>query len=269
MAIRIAANVDWLFNELQPLDRFAAVASHGIEGVEILFPYGVQVDQLAHAVTAAHLEVALINSPVGDWANGDRGLAMTADDATFEASIALAAQTAHALNCTRVHVLSGNGSVDDHWYRYIRRMRWASEHLAQAGLTMCLEAINPTDMAEYALATPGDVSRVLEAIDHPNARMQLDLFHTWVTEGPDRVAQTLSDNIWHIDHVQIAGTPQRNEPLDGDITLANTMHQLSQLDYNGWLGLEYRPANQTAEGLTRVLATIADGYGPGKKSPSS
>lgn len=254
MPPKLAANIDWLFIDLPPLERVAATAAHGLSGIEILFPYGVDAAALTAAVETHQLEVALINSPPGDWAAGERGLALGDDESAFRSSIDQAARLAARVGCVRVHVLSGIGDLDRHWERYIGRMRWAAKRLADDGITLCLEPINGTDMPGYALTTPGQAMRVLDAIDHPWAQLQLDLYHTWVTEGS--VEPTLTDVLPRVAHLQIAGVPERNEPDRGDVQLAPILDRLAELGYDGWVGLEYRPRANTSAGLRALLAGL-------------
>ena len=58
---KLAANLSWLFAELPLLDRFAAAAALGFRAVEILYPYEVAASDIAAALAASGLELALIN----------------------------------------------------------------------------------------------------------------------------------------------------------------------------------------------------------------
>ena len=52
-----------------------------------------------------------------------------------------------------------------------------------------------------------------------------------------------------IGHVQIAAVPSRNEPLSGELDDARVLRHLDTLNYAGFVGCEYRPANGTLAGL--------------------
>ena len=56
---RFAANLTMLFTELPMLERFAAAADAGFQGVEILFPYDIPARDLSRAAIAAGLSYAL------------------------------------------------------------------------------------------------------------------------------------------------------------------------------------------------------------------
>ena len=70
---RFAANLSLLFTELPFLDRFAAAAETGFQGVEYLFPYDWPADTLAARLKAHSLTQVLFNLPPGDWQAGERG----------------------------------------------------------------------------------------------------------------------------------------------------------------------------------------------------
>lgn len=52
-----------------------------------------------------------------------------------------------------------------------------------------------------------------------------------------------------VEHVQIAGVPDRNEPDTGELNHAIFLAELDRLGYTGWVGAEYRPAGDTVAGL--------------------
>ena len=72
---RFAANISLLYNEHAFLDRFAAAASDGFQGVECLFPYAFAAQDLAQRLRDNGLQQVLINAPPGNWEAGERGIA--------------------------------------------------------------------------------------------------------------------------------------------------------------------------------------------------
>ena len=72
---RFDANLNYLFTELPFLDRIAAAAECGFRGIEILVPYEAPAAVIRLRLEAAGIEAVLINTPMGEPAKGDRGLA--------------------------------------------------------------------------------------------------------------------------------------------------------------------------------------------------
>ena len=52
-----------------------------------------------------------------------------------------------------------------------------------------------------------------------------------------------------IGHVQIAAVPHRHEPTTGELDDMRVLTHLDHLGYSGFVGLEYRPAGKTLDGL--------------------
>ena len=75
MALQFCANLNFLFADLPLLDRFEAAAKAGFEGVELLAPYEVPAKAIRERLDGAGLRQVLFNSPSGDRAAGERGMA--------------------------------------------------------------------------------------------------------------------------------------------------------------------------------------------------
>ena len=72
---RFAANLSFLFTELDFLDRFAAAADAGFKGAEFMFPYAYKVEDIKARLDDNGLELVLFNLPPGHWDKGERGFA--------------------------------------------------------------------------------------------------------------------------------------------------------------------------------------------------
>ena len=105
---RFAANLHYLFNEVPFLDRFAAAASAGFQGVEFQVPYDWPAPLLSGLLKRHDLELALIDTPQGDWGAGERGLtALPGREAEFRAGVRQAAEYAGELGAGAVHLIAG------------------------------------------------------------------------------------------------------------------------------------------------------------------
>lgn len=53
-----------------------------------------------------------------------------------------------------------------------------------------------------------------------------------------------------IGHIQIAQVPHRLEPdVEGELDYKYVFQLFAKIDYQDWIGCEYRPATNTIEGL--------------------
>jgi hydroxypyruvate isomerase len=64
---KFAANLSMLFTEVPFPDRFGAAAEAGFRGVEYLFPYALEKDDVAERLSKNGLKQVLFNLPAGNW----------------------------------------------------------------------------------------------------------------------------------------------------------------------------------------------------------
>jgi hydroxypyruvate isomerase len=260
---QFAANLSLMYTELPFLDRFAAAARDGFQAVEFLFPYAYDPVELAARLRDHGLQMVLFNAPPAGldragmaqaWEAGERGTAaLSGREAEFRAGVSEALRYAERLDCPRIHVLSGivppgvgRESLKDH---VVANLRWAAAEAARAGCEILIEPINLRDMPRYFLNRQDHAHELLDAVQAPNLKVQMDLYHCQIVEGD--VATKLRHYLptGRVAHIQIASVPQRQEPDRGELNYAYLFDTLDALGYRGWVGCEYRPAAGTSAGL--------------------
>jgi 2-dehydrotetronate isomerase len=247
---RFAANLTMMFTEWEFLDRFAAAADSGFDAVEFLFPYEFDPEQIAKRLQDHHLTQALFNCPPGDWAKGERGLASLAGrEDEFRQSIDKALIYADATGVKRLHVMSGLSDRHDPaaLKAYRSALIYACEKAQNKSIDILIEPINGRDMPGYFLNDFNFAAALISDLSLPNLKFQYDIYHRQILHGD--VIKSLEALMPIIGHIQIASVPLRHEPMSGELNDARVLHYLDQLGYQGFVGLEYRPAKDTREGL--------------------
>jgi hydroxypyruvate isomerase len=247
-----AANLSFLFQDLDFFDRFAAAADCGFKAVEYLFPYDHEPGQIRDALEANGLKQALFNLPPGDWNAGERGLAaLPGREADFHAAVALAGDYAEALGCERLHVMAGivPEDADRAAYEacYVANLRYAADQFKARGIRTLIEPLNHFDMPGYLLNGSVQARRFIEAAGGDNLYLQYDVYHLQIMEG--NLAHSFERDLDIIGHVQIAGVPGRFEPAVGEINYPYLFALFDRLGYDGWVGCEYRPEGDTRAGF--------------------
>lgn len=250
---RFAANLTMLFNELPFLDRFAAAAAAGFKGVEYLFPYDFEASVLAAKLKEHNLTQVLHNLPAGDWAKGERGIAILPDRVDeFRAGVDTAIRYATALSCKQINCLAGirPEGADPQLLEqtFVANLAYAAEKLKAAGITLVIEAINTIDIPGFFLTTTRQARDIIAKTGSDNVFIQYDIYHMQIMEGD--LARTIERNLEMIRHVQLADNPGRNEPGTGEINYPYLYSHLDRIGYTGWVGCEYKPKAGTIEGLT-------------------
>lgn len=247
---RFAANLTMMFNEWEFLDRFAAAADAGFDAVEFLFPYDVSPEDIAARVRSRKLTVALFNLPPGDFAKGERGVAVFPERREeFRAGLDRALAYARALGVKRTHLMAGLASPDSPAAASAYRdgIREAAEKFGTEGIDIVLEPLNGRDVPGYFLNDFGSAETIIRELSLPNVKLQFDIYHCQILHGD--VAMRLRAQAPLIGHVQIASVPDRNEPDLGELNYPFLFAELDRLGYAGFVGCEYRPKGKTVDGL--------------------
>ncbi|UXN57261.1 hydroxypyruvate isomerase [Phyllobacterium zundukense] len=249
---KFAANLTMLFNEMPFLERFTLASEAGFEAVEYLFPYDYNADELKRELTENNLVQVLHNLPAGNWASGERGIAVLPDRIDeFRRGVVMAIDYATALGCKQVNCLAGiaPAGLSDDVLRstFVHNLRIAAQELAKYDIRLLIEPINTYDIPGFYLNTVEQAASIIEEVGSDNLFIQYDLYHQQRTRG--ELVATYGRHKELIAHVQLADNPGRNEPGTGEINYPFVFKALDQAGYDGWIGCEYKPKTETQRGL--------------------
>lgn len=109
--------------------------------------------------------------------------------------------------------------------------------LAEAeGVVFTLENLNLLDHPGCPFGSTADVLALVSAIDRPQLRINLDLYHTQIGDG-DLIRWCEKCLPW-IGEVQVADNPGRFEPGSGEINYPAVARALADMGYRGPVGME-------------------------------
>jgi hydroxypyruvate isomerase len=109
--------------------------------------------------------------------------------------------------------------------------------LAEAeGQVFTLENLNPIDHPGCPFGSTSAVLGLVSAVNRPQLRINLDLYHTQIGEG-DLIRWCEACLPW-IGEVQVADNPGRFEPGTGEINYPGVAKALMDMGYDGPVGLE-------------------------------
>ena len=245
---KFAANLTMLFNELPFLDRFAAAKAAGFGGVEFLFPYDFEKVVLREKLDRYGLSQVLHNLPAGNWAAGERGIAVLPDRvAEFRAGVEQAIDYAQALDCRQLNCLVGiaPAGIETETLRrvLVNNLRFAADALARHNIRLLIEPINTRDIPGFFLSRTQQAQDLIAEVGSDNLFIQYDIYHMQIMEGD--LAPTIRKHFDRIAHIQLADNPGRNEPGTGEINFPYLFRYLDEIGYAGWVGCEYKPKTAT------------------------
>ena len=248
--MRFSANIDLMFTERPFMERFAAAASWGFPEVEILNPHAHDAAEIAAAARTAGVGVTLINTPIPDMRNGDRGAGV--DPATRERSEREARQTvetASALGVGGIHVMAGLADSEDAVAQsaFVDHVRRVADLAAPHGIRANLEPLNPVDFPGYFLNDVDQALRLRDRIARENVWLQFDFYHFQIIHGD--VTRLWRRHVADAGHVQIANPPDRREPGTGELDYRFIFDEIAGAGWDAPVSLEYRPSTSTGESL--------------------
>ena len=123
------------------------------------------------------------------------------------------------------------------------------------GVTFVLENLNTTvDHPGTPFARAGDCLALVEAVDSPNLKLMLDLYHAQIGEG--NLIELIRRCGDAIGEIQVADVPGRCEPGTGEINYAAIARTLADVSYAGVIGLEAFASSDSDLALERFRAAF-------------
>ena len=207
------------------------------------------------------LTQVLHNLPAGDWAGGERGIAVLPERVDeFRVGVDRAIKYGTALGCKQITCLAGivpAGACQNTARRtFVDNLRFAADKLKAAGIKLLIEPINTYDIPGFFLSRTAQALEIIDEVGSDNLFVQYDIYHAQRMEG--ELGNTIAKNLPRIAHIQLADNPGRNEPGTGEINYPWLFRHIDRLGYTGWIGCEYKPAAGTRGGLGWIATFAAD-----------
>jgi hydroxypyruvate isomerase len=250
-AFRLAVSAEMVFLDLPFEERVRRIADLGFE-VEIWDWTKKDIAALAKTGATFSSMTGYVTGTLAD-PDGAAELLRTAEQSL---------RVAEELDCPRLNV-HGTG-LDDKgqpvvpsalvtpamWLTAARTLGRLAELGKRAGRVFTLENLNTAvDHPGTPFAKAADTLALIEAVDNPHLRLNLDLYHAQIGEG--NLIQLVERALPYIGEIQVADVPGRCEPGTGEIRYAAVAAALDRLGYAGVVGLEAWASGDSVEALHR------------------
>lgn len=116
------------------------------------------------------------------------------------------------------------------------------------GVTFTLENLNlPVDHPGVPFGRAEDTLALVSSVNHPNLRLNLDLYHAQIGEG--NLIELCRKSLPWIGEIQVADVPGRMQPGTGEINYRGIALALKAMGYNGPVGMEAFASGDAEEAL--------------------
>jgi hydroxypyruvate isomerase len=143
------------------------------------------------------------------------------------------------------------------WATAYKVLSQIAELAEQHDVTYNLENLNTkVDHAGYPLPRIEDTVRLVEAVGSPRIKILFDIYHAQIEEG--NVIELLRNYADFLGYIHVADVPGRHEPGTGEINYRNVAQTLRDLKYEGTVGLEAFPLNNSREAMARFREVFSE-----------
>ncbi|HKY05125.1 MAG TPA: TIM barrel protein [Blastocatellia bacterium] len=249
-ALKFSVCVDMILAEIPFLERLDRIKRLGYPAFEFWSWKNKDVEAIARKKRELGLEVAAIMG--SGWKH------MNTEDArkAFVAEIRESIEAARRLGSKTMIVTTGLEDkriprADQH-AAYVAALRAAAPYAEQAQVTLVLEPLNTTvDHPFYYLSSVREGLEIVDEVASPSVRLLFDIYHHQIMSGD--IIKAITKNIAKIAHFHVADVPGRHEPGTGEINYTNVFRAIRESNYQGYVGLEYKPSRGAEETLREVL----------------
>ena len=247
--IRFSANLGFLWSQLDLCESIHAASGAGFDAVECHWPYTDAPEDVAAALADAGIPMLVLNTRPGDLSADEFGVCALPDKQILAREyIDEALDYAVQIHCQNIHVMAGRTfGHDAAKYTYIENLSYACNQAKKFGITVLIEPINIYDVPGYHLHSIEAAIETLDWVKQDNLKIMFDCYHVQIMQG--QVINQIRTCFKHIGHIQIASVPDRAEPDSGVLDYAAVINAVEALEYDGFLGAEYRPSGRTEENL--------------------
>jgi len=239
----------WTILRDRPFDeRVEKVSEAGYHAVELVDEYTKWSAEDFRRATAKLRSLGIVvDAMAGVWT----GIANPQAREKFLADLNTLVPIAEQLECPAIIVLSGDRveglSREGHHASCVEGLKRAADIADKRNLTLLLENIDQEENQKYYLTSVAEGFEIIRAVNHPRVKFLYDFYHEQISEG--NLIKKLEHNLDQIGLFHVADVPDRHEPGTGEINYASIYRKLAQLNYHGYVAMEFEP---TADPVTSL-----------------
>ena len=250
--------IEMLFCEVPFEDRFGPAKESGFDYIEFWSWKDKDIKKIRDICRAHDLKIASFS--------GDQDFSMidASQKADYVAFVLESIEIAKSLNCGNLvihsNALGENGVVLNHYpdiadsnkmAAMLDVLKTLAVEAQKSNVTLVLEALNTmVDHAGNFLISTRQAAELIRSVNSSHIKLLYDVYHMQIMEG--NIIDTLDRYIDTIGYIHVADVPGRHEPGTGEINFANVFKSLEMLKYDGIIGFELTPLQDSTTAIQRI-----------------
>lgn len=251
-----ACNIEQWFRPMPFLDRINAAKALGFSAVEMWNPNQAKNGKTPEAIATRVKEQGML---LTSYSPNPPEFADPNNEAAFWEWLELAIESGKTLGVSTFNVtghrLIEGLSVPEMIANYTRMLRLAAPKLEKANMIATVEPFNPFTHEGHFIYGNEPALSICREINSPNIKLNWDFFHMQRTNG--NLITHLENGFDQVSYVQLADSPNRNQPGTGEVAYGNVLSRLRELGYTGYIGAEFFPENKDTERAASDIAKLA------------
>lgn len=244
---KISCCIDMMFSGFDFYDRIGEVKKYGIDTIEFWKWTNKDVDKVKRLLDENKMKLSIFNIDSTDEALSydlSRGILNSGRADEFLSALSESIPVYKKLNASAMIVLIGENAPYCE-ENVLKCLNAAKPICEKENVTLIIEPLNDIDRQGYSMPYAKPVFKLLKKVNSPNIKMLYDIYHQNMMG--DFSMEDIRENTELIGHFHVADAPGRHEPGTGNVDYIKILKEISELPYDGYIGLEYRATKSDGE----------------------
>lgn len=244
---KISCCIDMMFSGFDFYDRIGEVKKYGIDTIEFWKWTNKDVDKVKRLLDGNKMNLSIFNIDSTDEKLSydlSRGILNSGRADEFLSALSESIPVYKKLNASAMIVLIGENAPYCE-ENVLKCLNAAKPICEKENVTLIIEPLNDIDRQGYSMPYAKPVFELLKKVNSPNVKMLYDIYHQNMMG--DFSMEDIRENTDLIGHFHVADAPGRHEPGTGKVDYVKILNEISELPYDGYIGLEYRATKSDGE----------------------
>ncbi|MFA3792012.1 TIM barrel protein [Aliiglaciecola sp. SL4] len=251
-----ACNIEQWFRPMPFLERINAAKALGFTAVEMWNPASTKPGKTPELIVQRAKEQGM---RITSFSPSAPNLADPKNEQTIKEWLEVAIAIAKTLKVPNFN-LTGHKLIEglteaQMIENYTRRLKSFAPRLEAENIVATVEPYNPFNHKGHFIYGNEPALSICREVNSPSIKLNWDFFHMQRTNG--NLITHLENGFDQVSYIQLADSPNRNQPGTGEVAYGKVLTRLRELGYQGYIGAEFFPENKNTLTAASDLAKLA------------